>query len=85
MLAIATRKGVNVTVAGAWSSRDGTLECPLCPAEYFLGQQVPFGRQMPFTSRKNAIWPRMTQELIELLEKDHNTGRQHLDKVEFDV
>jgi hypothetical protein len=85
LLAIAARKGANVTVAGAWSNRDGAVKCPVCAAEYILGQQMPFGEQLPFTSRKNAIWPRMTQELIDLLARDHEKDRQHLDKVEFDV
>jgi hypothetical protein len=85
MLAIATRKGTNVTVAGAWSNRDGAVGCPRCSAEYFLGQQMPFGQEMPFSSRRDAIWLRMTHELMDLLESDHKKGRQHLDKVEFDV
>jgi len=85
LLAIAARKGASVIVAGAWSNRDGAVKCPVCAAEYILGQQLPYGEQLPFTSRKNAIWPRMTEELIDLLASDHKKNRQHLDKVEFDV
>ena len=40
---------------------------------------------MPCSPRKNAIWLRMSHELVELLDSDHNKDRRHLDKVEFDI
>jgi uncharacterized Zn finger protein (UPF0148 family) len=77
MVTIASRKGANVKTAGAWSTKDGTVKCPVCSAEYFLGQQMPF--------KDDAVWSKMIQELTDLLEDDHQNGRKHLDKVEFDV
>jgi hypothetical protein len=79
MLAVATRKGAKLNVGGAWSDKEGTVRCPQagCQAEYFLGQQMLF--------RDDALWTKQTQELLDLLRDDHRNGRQHLDRVDFDL
>ncbi len=79
MLAIATRKGAKITVPGYWAEMKETVKCPHpgCKAEYFLGQEQPF--------KDDPLWPKQTGELLDRLKDDHKNGREHLDKIDFDL